>query len=123
MRRDGTKISIFKSVLFVLMIHSVSVINMLLCRNNVLDRRIVLVIQFLFCIITIPIYFFFKGNQSWKYTLLTLAAHIVFVILSCLTLSFLFQGWDTVLIYWTEISLCVTFGIVIMVDIFVNIKL
>ena len=117
-----TKMTVLKSVLFVLIIHSISVINMLLCRNDVLDHLIVLIVQLLLCIITIPIYFFFKGNRSWGYTLLTLGSHIVFVILSCLVLSFFFQGWDTVIIYWTEIALCVTFGIVIMLDIFVNIK-
>ena len=122
MRIDVTKKSVFKSVLFVLISHGVSVINMLLSRNDVLDHRIVLVIQLLLCIITIPIYLFLKGNQSWGYTLLTLGSHIVFVILSCLTLSFFFQGWDTAIMYWTEIALCVTFGIVIMIDIFVNIK-
>lgn len=122
MRIDVTKKSVFKSVLFVLIIHGVSVINMLLSRNDVLDHRIVLVIQLLLCIITIPVYLFLKGNQSWRYTLLTLGSHIVFVILSCLTLSFFFQGWDTAIMYWTEIALCVTFGIVIMIDIFVNIK-
>lgn len=122
MRIDMTKTSVFKSITFVLIIHVLSVINMLLCRSGVTDSRIALVIQLLLCIIAVPTYFFTKGNRSWGYTLLTLGSHIVFVILSCLILSFFFQGWDTAIIYWTEIALCVTFGIVIMIDIFVNIK-
>jgi len=34
----------------------------------------------------------------------------------------IFNGRDTAIIYWTEIFLCATFGVVVLIDFIVNVE-
>ncbi len=122
MKKENDGLPLLKNILFVIAIHILSVTNMLIWRNGIVNDKICLVIQLILCIISIPTYFFFKSDQSWKYTLLTILSHIVVVALSCFLLPFFFDGWNVAIVYWTEIALCVTFGILIISDIIVNIR-
>ena len=118
------KKQIIKSISFVTLIHILSVINMLLCKNDLITDFIWLALQILLCIVAIPLYFFVKGNTSnkWIYSLSLLAAHIILAILACLALGSIFNGWDNTMIYWTEIFLSVSFGVFFLIDLIVNVK-
>ena len=118
------KTQTIKNALFIFLIHTLSVINMLLCAKNLTIDEVWLALQIFICIITIPIYFFVKDppTNKWIYTLTSLVLHVVFTFLVCLVLGNIFNGWDNAIIYWTEIFLSVTFGVVILIDIIVNAK-
>ena len=113
-----------KNALFIFLIHTLSVINMLLCAKNLTIDEVWLALQIFICIITIPIYFFVKNTPTnkWIYTLTSLVMHVVFTFLVCFVLGNIFNGWYNAIIYWTEIFLSVTFGVVILIDIIVNVK-
>ena len=117
------KTQTIKNALFIFLIHTLSVINMLLCAKNLTIDEVWLALQIFICIITIPIYFFVKNTPTnkWIYTLTSLVLHVVFTFLVCLVLGNIFNGWDNAIIYWTEIFLSVTFGVVILIDIIVNV--
>ena len=118
------KTQTIKNALFIFLIHTLSVINMLLCAKNLTIDEVWLALQIFICIITIPIYFFVKSTPTnkWIYTLTSLVMHVVFTFLVCFVLGNIFNGWDNAIIYWTEIFLSVTFGIVLLIDIIVNVK-
>ena len=118
------KKQIIKNISFVTLIHILSVINMLLCKNDLITDFIWLALQILLCILTIPLWFFVKGNTSnkWIYSLSLLIAHIVFALFVCFALGSIFNGWDNAIIYWTEIFLSVSFGVVCLIDLIVNVK-
>ena len=118
------KKQIIKSISFVTLIHSLSVINMLLCRKDLITDFIWFALQILLCIVAIPLYFFVKGNTSnkWIYSLSLLVTHIVFALLVCFALGSIFVGWDNAIIYWTEIFLSASFGVVFLIDLIVNLK-
>ena len=118
------KKQIIKSISFVTLIHILSVINMLLCKNDLITDFIWLALQILLCILAIPLCFFVKGNTSnkWIYSLSLLAAHIVFALLVCFALESIFVGWDNAIIYWAEIFLSASFGVIFLMDLIVNVK-
>ena len=118
------KIQAIKSGSFVFLIHALSVVNMLLCKNDLITDVALLAFQIILCIIAMPIYFFVKNDTTnkWIYTLTSLIAHSVFTLLVCFVLGNVFNGWDNAIIYWTEIFLSMTFGIVLLIDIIVNVK-
>ena len=117
------KTQTIKNALFIFLIHTLSAINMLLCAKNLIIGEVWLALLIFICIITIPIYFFVKNDPTnkWIYTLTSLVMHVVFTFLVCLVLGNIFNGWDNAIIYWTEIFLSVTFGVVILIDIIVNV--
>ena len=118
------KTQILKSSLFVFLIHILSGINMLLCQKDWIADTVWLALQIFICIITIPTYFFIKRlpTNKWIYTLTTFIAHVIFTLLICLILGNIFSGWDNAIIYWTEIFLSATFGIVLLAEMIVNAK-
>ena len=118
------KTQTIKNALFIFLIHTLSVINMLLCAKNLIIDEVWLALQIFICIITIPTYFFIKRSpkNKWIYTLTTFIAHVVFTLLICLILGNIFSGWDNAIIYWTEIFLSATFGIVLLSETIVNAK-
>ena len=118
------KKQIIKSISFVTLIHILSVINMLLCKSDLITDFIWLALQILLCILAIPFCFFIKGNttKKWVYLLSLLVAHILFALLVCLVLGNIFNGWDNAIIYWTEIFLSVSFGVFFLIDLIVNVK-
>ena len=118
------KKQIIKSISLVTLIHILSVVNMLLCRNDLITDFIWLALQILLCISAIPLCFFVKGDtiNKWIYSLSLLAAHIVLALLVCLALGSIFNGWDNAMIYWTEIFLSVSFGVVFFIDLIINVK-
>ena len=118
------KTQIIRSSLFVFLIHVLSVINMVLCKNDLIADTAWIAIQIFICIITIPSYFFVKGSPTnkWIYTLTTFIAYAVFTLHVCLILGNIFNGWDNAIIYWTEIFLSASFGIVFLIDIIANVK-
>lgn len=111
-----------KSLRFVFAVHLLSIFNMVLCHHKIIEGTIWLGVQLLICAASIPVYFFCKENHTWKYTGLTIGAHFITASLSCLILSCIFSGWDTLILYWGELSLSVTFGIILLVDIFANFR-
>ena len=118
------KKQIIKSISFVTLIHILSVINMLLCENDLITDFIWFALQILLCILAIPLYFFVKGNTTnkWIYSLSLLVTHIVVALLVCFALGGIFNGWDNVIIYWTEILLSAAFGVAFLIDLIVNVK-
>lgn len=113
-----------KSISFVFLAHILSVASMILCRNDWITDTVWFALEIILCIIAIPVYFFVKNTPSkkWIYTLTSLIAHIVFSLLFSFVLGNIFNGWDNAIIYWTEIFLSSTFGIVFLIDLVVNIK-
>ena len=118
------KTQIFRGGLFVFLIHTLSGINMLLCQKDLIADIVWLALQIFICITAIPIYFWVKRSpkNKWIYTLTTFVAHIVFTLFVCLILGNIFYGWDNAIIYWTEIFLSATFGVVLLADMIVNAK-
>lgn len=118
------KKQIIKSISFVTLIHILSVINMLFCKNDLISDAIWFALQIILCIIAVPIYFFVKNTPLRKrlYTMTSLIAHVLFTILVCLVLGNIFNGWDNAIIYWTEIFLSASFGVVFLIDLIVNLK-
>ena len=118
------KKQIIKSISFVTLIHILSVINMLLCKNDLIADLIWLALQILLCILAIPLWFFVKGNtiNKWICSLSLLVAHVVLALLVCFALGSIFKGWDNAIIYWTEIFLSASFGVVFFIDLIVNVK-
>lgn len=118
------KKQIIKSIAFVTLIHILSVINMLLCKNDLITDFIWLALQILLCILAIPLCFFVKVDTSnkWIYSLSLLATHIVFALLVCFALGSIFVGWDNAIVYWTEIFLSVSFGVIFLMDLIVSVK-
>ena len=118
------KTQTIKSGSVVFLIHALSVVNILLCKNDLITDVAWFAFQIILCIIAIPIYFFVKNDTTnkWIYTLTSLIAHFFFTLLVCFVLENVFNGWDNAIIYWTEIFLSVTFGIVLLIDIIVNVK-
>ena len=53
-----------KNALFIFLIHTLSVINMLLCAKNLTIDEVWLALQIFICIITIPIYFLSKTPRQ-----------------------------------------------------------
>lgn len=113
-----------KNVLFIFLIHTLSTINMLLCQNDCIDDIVWIALQVFICMIAIPTYFFVKSTPTnkWIYMLTSLIAHIFFTLLICLVLGNIFSGWDNAIIYWTEIFISTTFGVVFLIDLIVNIR-
>ena len=95
------KTQIIKSGSFVFLIHALSVVNMLLCKNDLIADVVWFALQIILCIIAIPIYFFVKNNTTnkWIYTLTSLVAHSVFTLLVGFVLGNIFNGWDNAIIY------------------------
>lgn len=118
------KIQTIKNVSFIFLIHILSVINMLLCQRDWIADTVWFALQIFICIITIPIYIFVKSTpiNKWIYTLTSLVVHVVFTLLVCFVLGNIFNGWDNAIIYWTEIFLSATFGVVFLIDVIVNVK-
>jgi hypothetical protein len=54
--------------------------------------------------------------------LTSFVTHIVFTVFVSFVLGSIFNGWENAIIYWTEIFLSAAFGIVLLVDIFFNVK-
>lgn len=114
--------TLFKSLGFVCAVHLLSILNMMLCHHEIIGNTIWLGLQLLICVASIPVYFFCRGDHTWKYTALTIGTHLISTTLSCLILSCIFSGWDTLIVYWTEISLAISFGVILLVEIFANLK-
>jgi len=115
---------LYKSILFVLSIHILSIINMLLICNHTVNDKVGFVLLIALCVLLIPIYFFVKNDpqKKWIYLLCSLVSHIVFTLIVCIILGNVFKGWNTAIIYWTEIFLSCTFGIVFAIDCVVNFR-
>lgn len=115
---------LYKSIFFVLSVHVLSVINMLLICNHTVTDTVGFVCLIALCILLIPIYFVVKNDppRKWIYMLCSFASHIVFTLLVCFILGSIFKGWDTVIIYLTEIFLSSAFGIVFVIDCIVNFR-
>lgn len=113
-----------KSISFVFLTHILSVVNILLCRNDLIVDVIWLALQIILCIIVIPAYFLVKKTplRKWSYTVTSFIAHVVFTLVACFVLGSIFSGWDTAIIYWTEIFLLVSFGTIFLIDLNVNVK-
>ena len=93
-----------------------------MCQQDWIADTAWIAIQIFICLITIPSYFIVKGSSIniWIYTLTTLIAYVVFLLLVCLILGNIFDGWDNAIIYWTEVFLSATFGFVLFSDIIIN---
>ena len=113
-----------KNISFVFFIHILSVVNMLLCQNDLIADLVWFALQILLCIFAIPFYFFVKSDPSnkWIYTITALVAHIVYTLLICLVLGNIFSGWDNAIIYWTEIFLSASFAVAFLIDLILNLK-
>ena len=114
----------FKSGLFVLAVHFLSLINILLCQYGIWGDIAWLFCQLIICIITVPAYFFVKSDavRPWRYSIMTLIFHLVAAGSLCLAFVFVTDGWNMPMIYFTELFLCVAFGTVFALDLFVNMK-
>ena len=113
-----------KSILFVLSIHILSVVNMLLCLNHAITDTVWLGCLIALCIFAIPFYFFVKQTppKKWGYLLCSIASHIFFALLVFFVLGNILDGWDSLIVYWTELFLSSAFTVVFVVDCIVNIK-
>ena len=119
------KTQTIRSVSFVFLVHALSAINMLLCQKDWIADIAWFIFQIVLCVITIPVYFLFKSPQpinQWIYMLTSFVTHIVFTVFVSFVLGSIFNGWENAIIYWTEIFLSAAFGIVLLVDIFFNVK-
>lgn len=115
---------LYKSIIFVFSVHVLSIIDMLLIRSHTVTDTVGFVCLFALCLFLIPIYFMVKNDppRKWIYTLCSFASHIVFTLLVCIILGNVFKGWDTAIIYWTQIFLSCAFGIVFVIDCIVNLR-
>ena len=116
------KTQTFKSISFVFIFHALSVVNMLLCHQNLMADTVWLALQIILCIAALPCYFFVKSTPAskWIYTLTSLVAHVVFLLLAYHVVGEILDGWDHVLLYLTELFLSATMGMLLLIDVIVN---
>ena len=118
-----TVMQLLRGVIFAFAFQILSVVNMLLCHESVITDLSWFFIQLMLCIIALPVYFFVKGKQTrpWLYTLVSAAAFGFATFLCCIILNAALKGWDRLSIYSTERILWDAFGIILALDIIVNI--
>ena len=118
------KTQVFKSIVFVFVVHLLAV-----CTMFFEDDGLWFVLHLVLCIATIPVYFMVKADppHRWWYTLTAAAAHVIFTLLVYFSIGkmlspFLPTDWPAALIHFTELFLSAAFCITFVIDSIVNAK-